>query len=115
VYNGWAARSGDPAMGGAAITREMPCALMKTDWAADKKFCVDTNSCSVTKEKKNEFCFDAFKRSSVIYVRDDTQRNVPNAKNVPKIVPNKKNVPKAVPSNQQKKLNLLKKRIQERK
>jgi hypothetical protein len=116
VYNGWAARSGDPAMGGAAITREMPCARMKSDWAADKAFCVDTNSCSITKVKKSEFCFDAFKRSSVVYVRDDSQKNVPEIKkNAPKIPEPKKNVPKAVTENKQKKLDMLKKRIQERK
>jgi hypothetical protein len=116
VYNGWAARSGDPAMGGAAITREAACALMKNDWAADKAFCVDTNSCSVTNVKKKEFCFDAFKRSSVVYVRDDSQKNVPeNKKNSPKIAPIKKNIPKPVIENKQKKLNALKKRIQERK
>jgi len=116
VYNGWAARSGDPAMGGAAITREMPCALMKSDWAADKAFCVDTNSCSITKAKKNEFCFDAFKRSSVVYVRDDSQKNIPEPKrNAPKIAPNKKNIPKVLPGNKAAQLNALKKRIQERK
>jgi hypothetical protein len=50
-------------------------------------------------------------------VRDDSQKNAPeNKKNIPKIVPEpKKNIPKTVPSNQQKKLNMLKKRIQERK
>jgi hypothetical protein len=89
---------------------------MKNDWAADKAFCVDTNSCSVTKVKKNEFCFDAFKRSSVVYVRDDSQKNVSdNKKNSPKISSNKKIVPKHVADNKQKKLNILKKRIQERK
>lgn len=116
VYNGWAIKSGDPAMGGTAITREAPCALMKNDWAVDKKFCVDINSCSVTGEKKKEFCFDAFKRSSVVYVRDDSQKNVPEIKrNAPKIVQNKK-VPKVSDNKQkQNKLNLLKKRIQKRK
>ena len=112
VYNGWAARSGDPAMGGAAITREMPCALMKNDWAADKMFCVDANSCSVTKAKKNEFCYDAFKRSSVIYVRDDSQKNVLEPKrNIPEP---KRNISNEL-LNKQKKLDMLKKRIQERK
>jgi hypothetical protein len=94
----------------------MPCALMKNDWAADKAFCVDTNSCSVTNVKKKEFCFDAFKMSSVVYVRDDSQKNVPEPKrNATKTPESKKNIPKTVPSNQQKKLNMLKKRIQERK
>ena len=102
-------------MGGAAITRKAACALMKNDWAADKKFCVDTNSCSVTKEKKNEFCFDAFKRSSVIYVRDDTQRNVPNAKNVPHSIPKPVVISKPISNNKLAQLNALKNKVQSRK
>jgi len=81
VYNGWAARSGDPAMGGSAITREAPCALMKSDWAQKRVFCIDTNSCAITNKKKNEYCYDCFKRSSVIYVRDDSTKPPKTPKN----------------------------------
>ena len=60
--------------------------------------------------------FDAFKRSSVVYVRDDSQKNVPEIKrNAPKIPEPRKNVPKAVTENKAAQLNALKKRIQERK
>ena len=113
VYNGWAARSGDPAMGGAAITRRTPCALMKNDWAADKAFCVDINSCSVTGEKKNEFCFEAFKRSSVVYVRDDSQKNAPPS--IPKPIPKPIVISKPVNKSKLAQLNELKKKVQSRK
>jgi hypothetical protein len=73
VYNGWAARSGDKAMH--IVTREMPCALMPSDCAKDKALCVNSKSCTMNevsnKDKGKDFCFEAFKRSSVVYVRED--------------------------------------------
>lgn len=116
VYNGWAARSGDPAMGGTSITREIPCALMQSDWVATKSFCIDANACTITRKKKNEMCFEAFKRSSVVYVRDETINTIPvkttttqtktvNAKPPPTV-----NVESA--KQKLKKLNALKKKVQ---
>lgn len=110
VYNGWAAQSGDPAMGGSAITREMPCALMKNDWAADGSFCVNTDNCTITGKKKHEFCFEAFKRSSVVYVRDDQIKS--SIVNQPKT---SFKTPVSSINNSKAKLNALKKRIKERK
>ena len=89
VYNGWAARSADKAMIAASrITRHLPCALMEADWAKDKALCINTDACTMDevnakKKPKHEFCFEAFKRSSVVYVREDMAKN---AGYIPKII-----------------------------
>jgi hypothetical protein len=88
VYNGWAAMSADSAMAGARkVTRSVPCALMPSDWAADKALCINADACKMNamnaSKKGREFCFEAFKRSSVIYVREDFARN---AGYIPKII-----------------------------
>jgi hypothetical protein len=78
-------------------------------------------------KKKNEFCFEAFKRSSVVYVRQDIAQKAGYVqKNTPKPVP--KPTPKPVQgpvtmqvvkknTNEEKKRKLenLKKKIQLRK
>jgi hypothetical protein len=122
VYNGWAAMSGDKAMT-QAVVRNAPCALMPAVWIKDKAMCINTNECVMNVgKKKNEFCFEAFKRSSVVYVRQDiaekagyVQKNTP--KPVPKATP--KPVPKSAPKNtneeKKRKLENLKKKIQLRK
>jgi hypothetical protein len=75
VYNGWVARSADPAMKNKTILRELPCALMPSNWVKDRSMCINTAECSMneaTKQNKGrEFCFESFKRSTVMYVRKD--------------------------------------------
>ncbi|AGE50275.1 hypothetical protein ATCVCanal1_679L [Acanthocystis turfacea Chlorella virus Canal-1] len=102
VYNGWAAASADSAMAGARkVTRSVPCALMPADWAADKSLCINTDECRMNEanssKKGKEFCFEAFKRSSVTYVREDFAKN---AGYIPKIV--LKIPPKEKPANVKK-------------
>ncbi|ABT15750.1 hypothetical protein FR483_N465R [Paramecium bursaria Chlorella virus FR483] len=118
VYNGWAARSGDKAMQ-TPVTREMPCALMPSDWAKDKALCVNSKSCTMNevsnKDKGKDFCFEAFKRSSVVYVREDMAsragyRNENVLKKATPVII--KNTKKAMPvDNKSAKLELLKQRI----
>ncbi|AGE49601.1 hypothetical protein ATCVCan0610SP_782L [Acanthocystis turfacea Chlorella virus Can0610SP] len=145
VYNGWAVDSGDSSMAGARkVTRSVPCALMPSDWAADKSLCINTDACSMNevnaKKKGREFCFEAFKRSTVVYVREDFAKNagyipkiilkIPPKENtprkialkpapLPKPAPVPKPLPKAAPvtidANKKAKLNEMKKRIQARK
>jgi hypothetical protein len=56
-------------------TREMPCALMAADWARDAVMRVDMRQCIVDVGRKSkDFCFEAFKRSSVMYIREDMAR-----------------------------------------
>jgi hypothetical protein len=114
VYNGWAARSGDKAMGATTpVTREMPCALMPADWAKDKSMCINTKNCTMNnataRNKSKDFCFEAFKRSSVVYVREDLANKAGYKANVPvaKVA--------AKPVNKSAQLELLKRRIQTRK
>jgi len=76
VYNGWAARSGDPAMRGAsAVVRNMPCAIARYDWPKNKSFCINSKACSFENARPNqigrELCFNAVQRSSVTYIRAD--------------------------------------------
>jgi hypothetical protein len=138
VYNGWTAMSADSSMAGARkVTRSVPCALMPSDWAADKALCINTDECRMdeinAKKKGKEFCFEAFKRSSVVYVREDFAKN---AGYIPKILlkipPKTKEAPVAripkpalkpapmpkiapTPDNKKSKLDAMRKRIQERK
>jgi hypothetical protein len=92
------------------------------------------------KKKGREFCFEAFKRSTVVYVREDFAKNagyipkiilkIPPKENtprkialkpapLPKPAPVPKPLPKAAPvtidANKKAKLNAMKKRIQARK
>jgi hypothetical protein len=110
---------------------------MPSDWAADKALCINTDECRMdeinAKKKGKEFCFEAFKRSSVVYVREDFAKN---AGYIPKIIlkipPKPKEAPVAripkpalkpapmpkiapVPNNKKSKLDAMRKRIQERK
>ena len=77
VYNGWTARSGDPAMKGAksAAIREVPCALGKQDWSEDAYFRINMSACSFNRVSRptngKELLFNAVDRSSVTYIRYD--------------------------------------------
>ena len=76
VYNGWTAKSGDPAMKGAksAAIREVPCALGKQDWSEDAYFRINMQACSfnrVSRPSGKELLFNAVDRSSVTYIRYD--------------------------------------------
>ncbi|APC25606.1 hypothetical protein BST79_gp093 [Only Syngen Nebraska virus 5] len=123
VYNGWAAASGDKAMT-QSVTRSAPCALMPADWVKEKAMCINTNECVMNiGKKKNEFCFEAFKRSSVVYVRQDIAQKAGYVqKNTPKPTPKPVQVPVTVQvvkkntnENKKRKLENLKKKIQLRK
>ncbi|AGE57470.1 hypothetical protein PBCVNEJV4_715R [Paramecium bursaria Chlorella virus NE-JV-4] len=76
IYNGWTARSGDPAMSGSgSVIKDMPCSLMAADWAANKAFCINTAACKMNIAKPNqlskELCFNGVARSTVVYIRSD--------------------------------------------
>ena len=75
VYNGWTARSGDPAMKGSssAAIREIPCALGKQRWDEDAFFRINMQACSFnrTTHTGKELLFNAVDRSSVTYIRYD--------------------------------------------
>ena len=75
VYNGWTARSGDPAMRGSksAAIREVPCALGKQDWSEDSYFRINMQACSFNRATPTgkELMFNAVERSSVTYIRHD--------------------------------------------
>ena len=82
------------------------------------------------KKRGREFCFEAFKRSTVVYVREDFAKNagyipkiilkVPPKENTPRKIalkpaPMPKAVPVTIDANKKAKLNAMKKRIQARK
>ena len=127
VYNGWTARSADPAMKDKLILRELPCALMPSDWVKDRAMCINTDNCSMNevKRKGSEFCFESFKRSTVMYVRKDIAEKAgyfkasvpkPIVKNIKPITKNTKPVVKQeTAANKLKKLEELKKKIATRK
>ncbi len=75
VYNGWTARSADPAMKGSksAAIREVPCALGKQDWSEDAYFRINMSACSFNRATPTgkELMFNAVDRSSVTYIRYD--------------------------------------------
>ncbi|AGE48986.1 hypothetical protein PBCVAP110A_933L [Paramecium bursaria Chlorella virus AP110A] len=76
VYNGWTAKSADPAMAGSSsVIRDMPCALGKYPWDQNKSFCINTGACRFQNSRPNqigrELCFNAVARSSVTYIRAD--------------------------------------------
>ena len=79
VYNGWTARSADPAMKGSssAAIREVPCALGKQNWDEDAFFRINMQACSfnrVSRQNGKELLFNAVARSSVTYIRHDLIR-----------------------------------------
>ncbi|AGE56467.1 hypothetical protein PBCVNEJV1_886L [Paramecium bursaria Chlorella virus NE-JV-1] len=81
VYNGWTAKSGDPAMAGStSVISDMPCALGKYNWDKNKSFCINTGACRFQNARPNqigrELCFNSVARSSVIYIRADIVRSV---------------------------------------
>ena len=81
VYNGWTARSGDPAMKGAASAaiRDIPCALGKQRWDEDAFFRINMQACSfnhVSRPNGKELLFNAVDRSSVTYIRYDLVKTV---------------------------------------
>jgi len=77
VYNGWTARSADPAMKGSSSSAvsDMPCALGRYEWDKNKSFCINTSACRFQNARPNqigkELCFNAVQRSTVMYVRAD--------------------------------------------
>lgn len=73
VYNGWTARTADPAMKGHAAIRDVPCALGKQDWAEDAFFRINMQACSFNRATPTgkELLFNAVDRSSVTYIRYD--------------------------------------------
>lgn len=83
LYNGWTAKSADPAMKGAAgsnsAIRDMPCALGRYDWDQNRSFCINTAACRFQNARPNqlgrELCFNAVARSSVTYIRADIARS----------------------------------------
>ena len=81
VYNGWTARSADPAMKGSssAAIREVPCALGKQNWDEDAFFRINMQACSfnrVSRPNGKELLFNAVERSSVTYIRYDLVKAV---------------------------------------
>ena len=81
VYNGWTARSADPAMKGStsAAIREVPCALGKQNWDEDAFFRINMQACSfnrVSRPNGKELLFNAVDRSSVTYIRYDIVKAV---------------------------------------
>jgi len=72
VYNGWTARSADPAMKGSssAALREIPCALGKQNWDEDAYFRINMQACSFNRATPTgkELMFNAVDRSSVTYI-----------------------------------------------
>jgi hypothetical protein len=81
VYNGWTAKSADPAMkGSGSVIQDMPCALGRYDWDQNKSFCINTSACRFQNARPNqltrELCFNAVARSSVTYIRADIARSV---------------------------------------
>jgi hypothetical protein len=124
VYNGWAARSADPAMKNKTILSEVPCALMPADWVKDKAMCINSQNCTmdnVTVKIKDDFCFESFKRSTVIYVRKDIAEKagykapIVVKKNLVQNIKRTPQVPILTSENKKKKLENLKKRILTRK
>ena len=75
VYNGWTARTADPAMKGyaGAAIRDAPCSLGKQDWADDAFFRINMQACSFNRATPTgkEFMFNAVDKSSVVYIRHD--------------------------------------------
>lgn len=74
VYNGWTARSGDPAMKGSTSSalRDIPCALGRQNWDEDAYFRINMQACSfnrVSRPNGKELLFNAVERSSVTYIR----------------------------------------------
>ena len=81
VYNGWTAKSADPAMkGSGSVIQDMPCALGKYPWDQNRSFCINTSACRFQNARPNqlgkELCFNAVARSSVTYIRADIARSV---------------------------------------
>jgi hypothetical protein len=81
VYNGWTAKSADPAMrGSGSVIQDMPCALGKYPWDTNRSFCINTSACRFQNARPNqigkELCFNAVARSSVTYIRADIARSV---------------------------------------
>jgi hypothetical protein len=77
VYNGWTARSADPAMKGASssVVKDYPCALGKYDWDRNKNFVINTGACrfqnATNKNIGKSLVFNAVQRSTVTYIRSD--------------------------------------------
>jgi hypothetical protein len=87
VYNGWTRSSMDPMMAKIAITRNIPCELMKYEWNIKKHndFCLNTRTCfpDILKTKKDakkvDLCFNFSKgRRILVYIRKETAVNTSN-------------------------------------
>jgi hypothetical protein len=75
VYNGWAAKSKDPAMPANAVgmARQHPCALMPVDWQRRRKLKIDAAGCAMVPATQNDrvksMVFDTVQESVALYVR----------------------------------------------
>ena len=87
VYNGWTRSSMDPMMARTAITRNIPCELMKYEWNIKKHndFCLNTRTCfpDILKTKKDakkvDLCFNFSKgRRILVYIRKEAAVNTSN-------------------------------------
>ena len=87
VYNGWTRSSMDPMMVKTAITRNIPCELMKYEWNIKKHndFCLNTRTCfpDILKTKKDakkvDLCFNFSKgRRILVYIRKEAAVNTSN-------------------------------------
>ena len=112
VYNGWTRTSMDPVMAKIAITRNIPCELMKYDWNIrfNNDFCLNTTICipdimkRVNKLKKSDVCFNFSKGKRIlVYVRKEVAVNtsiekddVIQSKNIPNPIPK---IPIKIPIN----------------
>lgn len=101
IYNGWTAKTKDPAMKGAAtssVVSDRPCALYKYPWDKNRNFVINLGACRFDNARQNqhgkELVFNAVSRSSVVYVRADivAKTTVKAARFVPptKVVPPRK-------------------------
>jgi nucleoid DNA-binding protein len=109
VYNGWTRSSMDPMMARAAITRNIPCELMKYEWNIKKHndFCLNTRTCfpDILKTKKDakkvDLCFNFSKgRRILVYIRKEAAVNTSNENEKDtKIIPRSKSPikPKIIP------------------
>jgi len=99
VYNGWTRSSMDPMMARTAITRNIPCELMKYEWNIKKHndFCLNTRTCipdilkTNSEVMKKDLCFNFSKgRRILVYVQKETVIETSIEKNTTKTITNDK-------------------------
>jgi len=83
VYNGWVRSSMDPVMAKQAITRKIPCELMKYDWniQKDNDFCLNIKKCIPEVLKgflsKGSLCFNFSNgEKMLVYVREEIENKI---------------------------------------